>query len=113
MLRTKTGSLIDRVYGRVASLVNSPHELAVNEIAHGFVATACCRDGIVEAIESETADWLAVGVQFCPEADGVAECDLLVFEEFIDEVVARSAPTSETARPARTPNAHATPVGKK
>jgi len=103
MLLTRPGSLVNRVYGQSSGLVNSPHQLAVDEIADGFVATACCRDGIVEAIESETKDWFAVGVQFSPEADVVAERDLQIFEEFIDEVVARSAPASESDRPVGLP----------
>jgi putative glutamine amidotransferase len=84
-LVTVPGSLVDRVYGDGTSLVNSEHGVAVDEVAVGFSVTARCRDGVVEAIESETEDWLAVGLQFRPEPDA-HDPDLRIFEEFLDAV---------------------------
>ena len=54
--------------------------------APGFVVTARCPDGIVEAIESCNPDWFAIGTQFHPEADTASALDLRIFEEFVEGV---------------------------
>jgi putative glutamine amidotransferase len=97
-LLTKPGSLMERVYGDETSLVNSPHQVAIDELAVGFVVTARCRHGVVEAIESETDDWFAIGVQFSPEPDVAAAPDLKIFEEFVEEAIARNVPTTSDTR---------------
>lgn len=66
-LETVPGSLLDHVYSQPSELVNSMHEYAVDEPAVGFRVTARGPAGVVEAIESESDDWLAVGVQFHPD----------------------------------------------
>jgi putative glutamine amidotransferase len=98
-LLTKPGSLMARVYGDETSLVNSPHHVAIDELAVGFAVTACCRDGIVEAIENETDDWFAIGVQFCPEPDVVMAPDLKIFEELVEEAIARSSLGADDSAP--------------
>lgn len=80
------GSLMERVYGEGEIRVNSMHHMAVDEVAEGFVVTARCPDGVVEAIESEMPDWFAFGTQFHPEADSASALDVRIFEEFIDGV---------------------------
>jgi putative glutamine amidotransferase len=85
------GSLMERVYGDGEIRVNSLHHMAVDEVAPGFVVTARCPDGVIEAIESEIEDWLALGTQFHPEAESASALDLRIFEEFIDGVKARPA----------------------
>ena len=60
---------------------------AVDEVAAGFRVTARCPDGVVEAIESESADWFALGTQFHPEADSASALDGRIFEEFLDGVM--------------------------
>ena len=60
--------------------------MAVDDVAPGFVVTARCPDGIIEAIESEMPDWFAFGTQFHPEADSASALDIRIFEEFIDGV---------------------------
>jgi len=98
-LVTKPGSLMERVYGDETSLVNSPHHVAIDELAVGFVETACCRDGVVEAIENETDDWFAIGIQFCPEPGIYATPDLRIFEELVEEAITRNPPvTSDSQR---------------
>ncbi|NND75138.1 MAG: C26 family cysteine hydrolase domain-containing family, partial [Ilumatobacter sp.] len=57
--------------------------------APGFAVTARCPDGVVEAIESVSEDWFAVGTQFHPEAQSASALDHRIFEEFIDGVKAR------------------------
>ena len=86
---------MERVYGEGEIRVNSMHHMAVDEVAPGFVVTARCPDGVVEAIESETPDWFAFGTQFHPEADSASALDVRIFEEFIDGVNAHSREFSE------------------
>jgi putative glutamine amidotransferase len=83
-LEVVPGSLMERVYGDGEIRVNSMHHMAVDEVAEGFVVTARCPDGVVEAIESEMEDWFAIGTQFHPEADSASAIDVRIFEEFID-----------------------------
>lgn len=82
-LELAAGSLMERVYGDGELRVNSMHHMAVDEVAADFEVTARCPDGIVEAIESTTPDWFAVGTQFHPEADSASALDLRIFEEFL------------------------------
>lgn len=77
------GSHMENVYGEGEIRVNSMHHMAVDEVAPGFVATARCPDGIIEAIESEMDDWFAMGTQFHPESASATALDLGVFEEFL------------------------------
>ena len=90
-LEVVPGSLLERVYGDGEIRVNSLHHMAVDEVAPGFTVTARCPDGIIEAIESQMEDWLAVGTQFHPEADSASALDVRIFEEFIDGVKARQS----------------------
>ena len=88
-LEVVPGSLMERVYGDGEIRVNSLHHMAVDAVAAGFAVTARCPDGIIEAIESQMEDWLAIGTQFHPEADSASALDVRIFEEFIDGVKAR------------------------
>ncbi|HJN07523.1 MAG: gamma-glutamyl-gamma-aminobutyrate hydrolase family protein [Pirellulaceae bacterium] len=81
-------SLMDRVYGDGEIRVNSMHHMAVDEVAPGFIATARCPDGVVEAIESEIEGWFAFGTQFHPEAGSSSALDVRIFEEFVDGITA-------------------------
>lgn len=76
-------TLMDRVYGEGEIRVNSMHHMAIDAVAPGFVVTARCPDGVVEAIESTRDDWFALGTQFHPEADSASALDLRIFEEFM------------------------------
>jgi len=91
-LDVSPGSLMERVYGDGEIRVNSMHHMAVDEVAPGFLVTARCPDGVVEAIESEIEGWFALGTQFHPEADSSSALDVRIFEEFIEGIV---SPKSE------------------
>ena len=80
------GTLMERVYGDGEIRVSSRHHMAIDEVADGFKVSATCPDGVVEAIESEFPDWIAVGTQFHPENEASSALDVRVFEEFIDAV---------------------------
>ena len=89
-LSVVAGSLMERVYGDGEIRVNSMHHMAIDEVASGFVVTARCPDGVIEAIESDQEDWFALGTQFHPEAESASALDIRIFEEFIDGVKAHS-----------------------
>ena len=80
------GTLMERVYGDGEIRVNSMHHMSIDEVAEGFMVTARCPDGVIEAIESQMGDWLAIGTQFHPEAESASALDVRIFEEFIDGV---------------------------
>jgi putative glutamine amidotransferase len=76
-------SLCEVVYPEVlVGYVRSQHHQAVDEVAPGFVATAWSDYGIIEAIESTTAGWAAIGVQWHPEFETAMVLDRLLFEYF-------------------------------
>jgi putative glutamine amidotransferase len=82
-LEVEMGSLMERVYGEGEIRVNSMHHMAIDEVAPGFVATARCPDGVVEAIESAMDDWFVVGTQFHPQSGSASALDQRIFEEFV------------------------------
>jgi putative glutamine amidotransferase len=82
-LEVEMGSLMGRVYGEGEIRVNSMHHMSIDDVAPGFTVTARCPDGVVEAIESTQADWIAFGTQFHPEGESASALDLRIFEEFI------------------------------
>jgi putative glutamine amidotransferase len=83
------GSLMEKVYGENDIRVNSNHHMAVDDVAPGFLATGRSPDGVVEVIESLNRDWFAVGTQFHPESPTATAMDLLIFKEFVKEIIAR------------------------
>lgn len=85
-LEVVPGTLMERVYGEGEIRVNSLHHMAIDEVAPGFMVTARCPDGVIEAIESTRDDWFAMGTQFHPESDSASALDLRIFEEFLDGV---------------------------
>lgn len=99
-------TMMARVYGANARYhrvlenaeirVLSMHHMAVDDVGHGFAVTARCPDGIAEAIESTSDQWLAVGVQFHPEHPSASRLDAGVFAEWIKEV--RRRLTARTIR---------------
>ena len=82
-LEVEMGSLMGRVYGEGEIRVNSMHHMAIDAVAPGFAVTACCPDGVVEAIESTSDNWLAIGTQFHPQSESASALDLRIFEEFV------------------------------
>ena len=65
-------SLVRRITGSDTLWTNSFHHQAVRDVAPGFRATACTRDGVVEAIEPLDLRIRVLGVQFHPEAHTAA-----------------------------------------
>lgn len=83
-LEIAPGSLMERVYGDGEIRVSSRHHMAIDEVAPGFQVTARCPDGVVEAIEYENEEWIALGTQFHPENGAASALDVRIFEEFLD-----------------------------
>jgi CTP synthase (UTP-ammonia lyase) len=52
----------------------------------GFTSPQGVLTGVIEAIESEREDWIAIGTQFHPENEAASALDVRVFEEFLDLV---------------------------
>jgi len=60
-------SLLYRLFGSEALLVNSFHHQAVDKVAYDFKVTARSSDGVIEALEPVAPDRFALAVQFHPE----------------------------------------------
>lgn len=91
-LEIQPNTLMERVYGDGEIRVSSRHHMAIDEVASGFQVTARCPDGVIEAIESDREDWIAIGTQFHPENEAASALDVRVFEEFLDLVREPIAP---------------------
>jgi putative glutamine amidotransferase len=81
------GTIMERVYGDGELRVNSMHHMAIDDVAPGFIVSARCPDGIIEAIESDSPDWFVIGTQFHPEAASASALDIRIFEEFLQGVM--------------------------
>lgn len=64
-IKIEKDSLLGRIFGE-QSITNSFHHQSIKEIAPGFRVTAIAKDGTIEAIEKEDAEFV-LGVQFHPE----------------------------------------------
>ena len=88
-LEVAAGSLMERVYGDGEVRVNSMHHMAVDRLAPGFAVTGMSPDGVVEAIESQSEGWLAIGTQFHPESSSASALDQRIFDEFLAGITGR------------------------
>lgn len=59
-------SILGKIIGERIDVVNSAHHQALEEIGEGFVVTARSEDGIIEAVEAPSKQFV-VGVQYHPE----------------------------------------------
>ena len=71
-------SILERIYGDGEIRVNSNHHMAIDEVAPGFIVTARCPDGVIEAIEHTEEGWVAMGTQFHPEAPSATAMDFRI-----------------------------------
>jgi putative glutamine amidotransferase len=78
------GSRLTQIYGEGELVVNSEHRRAICKVARGFKVSARALDGVVEAIEYETDDWFAVGVQWRPAAGTASGLDIQLFRALLD-----------------------------
>jgi putative glutamine amidotransferase len=102
-IRLDTGSRLARALGSASLDVNSFHHQALDRIGGGLHVTARAPDGIVEGVETASADpWWAVGVQWHPEefVSDLGASDHGLFRAFAAAVRA-SALSSRTASACR------------
>lgn len=65
-IKIKTGSLLSEIIGESVAKVNSSHHQAVKVIGKGLVVTSQSKDGIIEAMEDPSKEFV-IGVQYHPE----------------------------------------------
>lgn len=82
LIEIKEDTLLYELYGPGEIRVNSQHHMAVKELATCFQVSAICSDGVIEAYESNTEKWFAMGVQWHPENDN-STLDMKMFNAFI------------------------------
>ncbi|MBI4722588.1 MAG: gamma-glutamyl-gamma-aminobutyrate hydrolase family protein [Candidatus Stahlbacteria bacterium] len=65
-IEIKTGTLLFKIIGQERIRVNSFHHQLVRDVATGYRVSAVAKDGVIEAMESETHHFI-LGVQFHTE----------------------------------------------
>lgn len=78
-----------RVYGEGEIIVNSEHRGAVAQVGRGFRISARALDGVIEAIEPESDDWYAIGVQWQPASPTASALDIQLFRSFVTAAAER------------------------
>lgn len=77
------GTRLSELYGEGEVVVNSEHRRAIQKLARGFRMAAQALDGVIEAIESESDSWFAMGVQWQPASSTASGLDIQVFRALI------------------------------
>jgi putative glutamine amidotransferase len=101
-IAVRRGTRLARIYGEGELVVNSEHRGAIRQVAHGFRISAQALDGVIEAIEADTATWFAFGVQWRPAAATASGLDIQLFRGLIDAARGRSPAVSKRPRAACT-----------
>src|SRR5437660_2551090 len=78
------GTRLADIYGEGEVVVNSEHRRAVQRVARGLRVSASALDGITEAIEAESEDWFALGIQWHPASATASGLDIQVFRGLVD-----------------------------
>ncbi len=89
------------LYGEGEIVVNSEHRQAVCRLARGFRVSARALDGVIEAIELESDDWFALGVQWRPASATASGLDIQLFRGLIDRALVRQQKPARKAAPRR------------
>ena len=83
-VRLLEGSLLSRLAGADAAVVNSHHHQAIETVGRELVATGWTADGLVEALEDPRGDRFVLAVQWHPEiAWQVDEFSRAIFGRFV------------------------------
>ena len=77
-----TSHLFKYIQKQITNVYSFHHDIVIH-IDKTFKVTSFANDGVLESIEFNNDDWLAIGVQFHPELD---ENDLII-KGFIDDVI--------------------------
>jgi putative glutamine amidotransferase len=78
------GTRLCQLYGEGEIVVNSEHSRAVARVARGFRVSGRALDGVIEAIEAETDDWFALGVQWHPASVTASGLDIQLFRGLVE-----------------------------
>jgi putative glutamine amidotransferase len=78
------GTYLSEIYGEGELVVNSEHRRGVAKVAKGFRVSGKALDGVIEAIESESLQWFALGVQWRPASASASGLDIQLFRGLID-----------------------------
>lgn len=83
-------SMMEDIYGDGEVCVNSYHHQGVRKVPPGFRAGAHAPDGLIEAIESKSEEWFAIGVQWHPQNEGHISLDMQLIEAFVNAAAKNS-----------------------
>jgi len=97
-INVEPGTRLAEIYGEGEVVVNSEHRRAVCKVAKGFRISARALDGVIEAIETETASWFALGVQWHPASATASGLDIQLFRGLVEACVQRCSEASRTSR---------------
>jgi gamma-glutamyl-gamma-aminobutyrate hydrolase PuuD len=77
-------TMLADIYGEGEIVVNSEHRQAIQRVAPGFRISGTALDGVIEAIESTSETWFALGVQWQPASASASGLDIQVFRGLVD-----------------------------
>jgi putative glutamine amidotransferase len=83
-INVERGTHLARMYGEGEIVVNSEHRRAICRLARGFRVSGRALDGVIEAIESERADWFVLAVQWQPASATASGLDIQLFRGLVD-----------------------------
>jgi gamma-glutamyl-gamma-aminobutyrate hydrolase PuuD len=83
-INVQPGTMLASIYGEGEIVVNSEHRQAIQRVAPGFKISGTALDGVIEAIESTSETWFALGVQWQPASASASGLDIQVFRGLID-----------------------------
>jgi GMP synthase-like glutamine amidotransferase len=89
------------IYGEGEIVVNSEHRQAVCRPARGFRVCARALDSVIEAIEVESEDWFALGVQWRPASATASGLDIQLFRALVDHAARRQQKPGRRVAPRR------------
>ena len=93
-------TILADLYGEGEIVVNSEHRQAVCRLARGFRIGARALDGVIEAIELDSQDWFALGVQWRPASATASGLDIQLFRGLIDRAMLRQQKPARKAKAA-------------
>jgi putative glutamine amidotransferase len=83
-INVQPDTMLARIYGEGEIVVNSEHRQAIQRVAPGFKISGTALDGVIEAIESTSETWFALGVQWQPASASASGLDIQVFRGLVD-----------------------------
>ena len=90
-INVQPDTVMCHIFGEGEIVVNSEHRGGIQRLANGFRVSATALDGVIEAIESTSEVWWALGVQWQPAANSASGLDIQVFRSVIDAAKAKLA----------------------